>query len=90
MNSPAFIYDAAGLEADQQIFRQSRAHILNFEVPGAPANWHTGFSYPYQIGAGGTETPFIKEGKWYLRVWNCKDRKHYIYSYSDDLFLADN
>jgi hypothetical protein len=54
-----------------------------------PTNWDKAFTYPYRIGGGGSETPFQKNGKWYLYVWNAKDGKHYIYDYSADAYLPD-
>lgn len=58
-------------------------------VPGAPTDWDKGFngSDGWQIGAGGTERPFVKNGKWYLYCWNFKTKKHAYYSYKDDTFV---
>lgn len=54
-----------------------------------PKDWNKGFEYPIKIGSGGHETPFIKDGHWYLRVWNAKTKKHYVYSYSEDVYYPD-
>lgn len=54
-----------------------------------PTNWSTGFTFPFRIGAGGTETPYLKNGQWHLRLWNAKDRKHYVYNYSTDTMEVD-
>lgn len=69
----------------------SLAHANNrgrpANVPGAPANWAAGFSREWQVGAGGTEVPFVYNGKWFLYVWNTITRKHAYYSYADDTFV---
>lgn len=59
------------------------------EASAPPSNWATGFEAPYQIAGGGKETPFLKNGKWYLYVFNKKTGKHEYYSYSDDLYMND-
>lgn len=51
-----------------------------------PVNWANGFQYPWRIGAGGTERPFLQNGAWKLRVWNAEDGKHYLYDYGTDMF----
>jgi hypothetical protein len=48
-----------------------------------------GFQFPWAVGCGGSETPFTKDGKRYLYVWNCQDRKHYYYCYDTDIFILD-
>ena len=55
-----------------------------------PTNWDKGFEAPYQIASGGHEVPFLKHGKWYIYIWNSEDKKNYIYSYSDDIYLDDS
>jgi hypothetical protein len=52
---------------------------------GFPTNWQNGFHFPFRIGAGGCETPFLKDGKWHIRLWNAVDRLHYIYCYATDI-----
>ena len=54
-----------------------------------PSDWDKGFGTEFRIGNNGTETPFQKNEKWYLYVWNPKEKKHYYYSYSDDMFYPD-
>jgi hypothetical protein len=54
-----------------------------------PTNWDKGFQYPIRIGGGGSETPFLKNGTWYLRVWDAKANKHYNYNYSTDMMELD-
>lgn len=54
-----------------------------------PTNWSTGFAHPFHIGAGGTETPFLKNGQWHLRLWNVVDRKHYVYNFTTDMMEAE-
>jgi hypothetical protein len=51
-----------------------------------PSDWNKGFDWPWQIGAGGKETPYLKDGKWKLYVWNAKEKKHYEYDYSSDSY----
>ena len=74
---------------DHQLLEEAYDGILSKEKMQPPANWDKGFEFPYQIGAGGKETPYIKDGKWCIRIWNAKDKKHYIYSYSDDMFYPE-
>jgi hypothetical protein len=54
-----------------------------------PTNWDTGFEYPWVIACGGAETPFQKNGKWYLYCRNMRDYKNYYYSYDSDTFIPD-
>jgi hypothetical protein len=54
-----------------------------------PKDWDKGFEYPIKIGANGHEVPFQKDNNWYLRVWNAKTKKHYLYSYSEDMYYPD-
>ena len=54
-----------------------------------PTNWHIGFTFPYRIGAGGTEVPYLMNGQWHIRLWNAVERKHYVYNYSTDMMEAD-
>ena len=54
-----------------------------------PAGWDTGWEFPYSIGGGGSERPFLKDGKWNIRVYNKQTGKHETYSYSDDIFYTD-
>jgi hypothetical protein len=60
-----------------------------YETDPFPTNWDRGFQYPYRVGAGGTERPFLRRGEWVLRVWNAKDRRHELYHYRTDLFSPD-
>ena len=60
--------------------------IINEATYEPPAGWDKGFQHPYRIGGGGTERPFLKNGKWKLRVWNVQDKKHYIYDFDTDMF----
>jgi hypothetical protein len=61
----------------------------NNENSEMPVGWNKGFQYPLQIGAGGKETPFQKNGQWFIRVWDAKDKKHYIYNYTTDMLEPD-
>lgn len=54
-----------------------------------PSGWDKGWSYPYRIGAGGSERPFIKDGRWYLHVWNQETSKKEVYSFYDDVFIPE-
>jgi len=45
-----------------------------------------GFDYPWVIGSGGKERPFLKKSIWYLRVFNLENRKYYLYNYDTDLY----
>lgn len=74
---------------DHQLLEEAYDTVLDKEKMSPPANWDKGFEPPYQIGAGGKETPYIKDGKWCIRIWNSKDKKHYIYSYKDDIFYHE-
>ena len=40
----------------------------------------------YEVGCGGTETPYCWNGKHYLMVWNKTEKKHEHYCFEDDLF----
>jgi len=48
-----------------------------------PINWDKGFAYPETLLQG--ETPFVKHGKWYLVIWDAKERDQKIYDYSIDM-----
>jgi hypothetical protein len=54
-----------------------------------PTNWDKGWQWPLQIGAGGKEEPYLKDGKWKLRVWDAKAQKHYIYDFASDMLGID-
>jgi len=54
-----------------------------------PAGWNKGFPQGIEIAAGGKEEPFLKDGKWYIRVFDKKNHKHFIYSYKDDVFVPE-
>lgn len=56
---------------------------MNNENPHQPDNSFN--SYPFYRPTG--EVPFIKASKRYLFVKNLQDRKDYVYSYSDDIFI---
>lgn len=58
-------------------------------TPHPGKNWSKGFPPEYRIGAGETETPFLRNGAWYLRVWNTETRKHEEYCYDTDTFEPD-
>jgi hypothetical protein len=62
---------------------------VKFNHKPMPKDWDKGFEAPIRIGAGGKEVPFLKDNNWYIRVWNSKTKKHYIYSYSEDLYFPD-
>lgn len=55
-----------------------------------PTNWNKGFQEPLRIAAQGQEEPFLKDNKWYLRVWDSEKKQHYIYSYSDDRLYPED
>lgn len=38
---------------------------------------------------GGTETPFTKNGKKYLYMWNYRTKEHAYYCITDDIFVED-
>lgn len=76
------------LNEDQYILEKLYTNVINYKP--MPKDWKKGFEYPIKIGAGGHETPFVKDGHWYLRVWNSKTKEHLIYSYSEDVYYPDN
>jgi hypothetical protein len=49
----------------------------------------SGFTFPWSIGAGGSETPFMRNRRWYLYVWNVVEKAHYYYDYAADTFIPD-
>lgn len=55
-----------------------------------PSNWNKGFQHPIQIAGGGTEEPFLKDGKWHVRVFDAEKKKHFIYSYADDVLYPED
>lgn len=55
-----------------------------------PSNWNKGFQYPIEIAGGGTEEPFLQNGKWHVRVFDKEKKKHFLYSYADDAFYPDD
>lgn len=69
-------------------FRDGR--LLKEATSDFPTNWNVGFQSPYSIGGGGSETPFLKDGKWKLRVYNSQDQKHYLYDYGTDMFDSED
>jgi hypothetical protein len=82
---------------DHLLMEEMYSKIFKEEM-GWPTNWDKGFEYPFTIAAvgmddegqeKGQEEPFIKNGKFYILVWNREDKKHYIYSYSDDIYYPD-
>lgn len=54
-----------------------------------PTNWDKGFDAGWGVGNGGTEQPFLYNGKWFLYVYNRRTGKHAYYSYKDDMYLSD-
>lgn len=56
---------------------------------GFPNGWERGWTYPYKIGGGGTERPFVKDGRWYLLVYNQETSKREVYSFYDDVFVPE-
>lgn len=71
---------------DHQLLEEAYDAVLIKEHTEMPIDWDKGFDYPYRIGCNGTETPYTKNGKWFLYVYNVKDKQHYVYSYSDDRY----
>jgi hypothetical protein len=76
-------------DKDTILLEQAYQSIFENEM-GYPANWNKGFQHPIRIASGGQEVPFIKDGRWYLYVWDSQKQKHYIYSYTDDRFYDDD
>ena len=54
-----------------------------------PSNWNKGFAYPIRIAGDGTEEPFLKDGKWHVRVYDAEKKQHLLYSYADDAFYPE-
>jgi hypothetical protein len=73
---------------DQILLEQLYSKVLKEEM-GYPTDWNKGFQEPLRIAAGGTEVPFQRDGKWYLRVWDSEKGHHLIYSYGDDLLYPE-
>lgn len=70
-----------------EAFDRERVTVLNeAEAPPMPVGWDKGWTYPYRIGAGGKETPYLKDGKWKLYVYNMKTGKHEVYDFASDMF----
>ena len=63
--------------------------LLEMNADPMPVNWNKGWQWPWQIGGGGSETPYLVNGKWKLYVWNAKERKHYVYDFASDTFEND-
>ena len=55
-----------------------------------PTNWNKGFQHPIRIAGDGTEEPFLKDGKWHVRVFDSEKKKHFLYSYADDTFYPED
>lgn len=66
------------------------SYTISTSTPPMPTNWRKGFQWPLQIGAGGTEEPFLQNGRWVLRVFDAKARKHYLYDFSTDMLLDES
>jgi hypothetical protein len=54
-----------------------------------PRSWKRGWMRPYKIAGGGTERPFLKDGHWYLLVYNQETGKREVYSFYDDVFVPE-
>jgi hypothetical protein len=76
-------------DKDQILLEDLYDTSVKFHHRPMPKDWKRGFEYPIKVGAGGHETPFLKDGNWYLRVWNAKTKEHGIYSYSEDIIYPD-
>jgi len=55
----------------------------------APVNWQKGWQGEWRIAGGGTETPYLHHGRWYLRVFNVHTQTVGIYDFSNDIIEAD-
>ena len=74
---------------DQILLENLYSKILNEERNVPPADWDKTFGSDIKIGSDGYETPFKKNGKWYLYVWDSKNNKHFYYCYDDDIYYPD-
>lgn len=74
---------------DTILLEQAYQKVLKEEME-YPTNWNKGFQEPLRIAAGGAEVPFLKDGKWYLRVYDGEKSRHYVYSYSDDMIYPED
>ena len=54
-----------------------------------PANWNAGFNGDMRVGGGGTERPFLRNNRWYLRVFEVSTGTHFLYDYSSDAFEVE-
>jgi hypothetical protein len=52
-------------------------------------NWETGFRGRYRPACGGKETPFLRDGRWYLVVWDTKKQERLLYCYDTDSYEDD-
>lgn len=66
--------------------RRTLTENLIAEASAMPVNWQKGWQWPWQIGGGGSETPYIENGRWKLYVFNAQERKHYVYDFDSDMF----
>lgn len=54
-----------------------------------PANWNAGFNGDMRIGGDGSERPFLRNNRWFLRVFEVSTGTHYLYDYASDLFEVE-
>jgi hypothetical protein len=52
-------------------------------------NWDTGFKGRYRPACGGKEVPFLRDGRWYLVVWDTKKQERLLYCYDTDSYEDD-
>jgi hypothetical protein len=55
------------------------------EVIDMPHDWEKGFHHPYKVPQG--EQPFQVGGRWYLYVWDGREKDHVVYDFSSDMFI---
>ena len=54
-----------------------------------PQDWRMGWRDEWRIGAGETEVPYYKNGRWYLRVFNVDTHTHGVYDFATDMIEQD-
>jgi hypothetical protein len=74
---------------DQILLEQAYQKVLKEDME-YPTNWNKGFQEPLRIAAGGKEEPFLRGGKWYLRIYDAEKNKQFVYSYSEDILYPED
>lgn len=57
---------------------------------GMPTGWTTGWTREYGPAGNGTEVPFPRNGRWYLRIWDAVNQQHLIYCFETDISTLES